>query len=108
MEIKTNIGEMDQLVLVQSCRIGRGDKGQKTYAWANHSKVWAKVERVADEVINNGNLEAGQSLTVTMYKITGMSTRWRLVIGGKNYEVTGIDPISRFSPLCQVSLTSIE
>lgn len=108
MEIKTNIGELDTLVSIQSCVITRGDRGQKSYNFVPHSKVWAKVDRISDEAIGNHNLEDGQSLQVTMYKISGLTTRWRIVINDKPYSITGIDPISRFSPLCSVTLSAID
>lgn len=107
MEIKTNIGELDTMVEIQSVEIGRGAAGQKTYTPHTHSRVWAKIERLSDEVVGNHNLEDGQSLTATIYKVKGMTTRWRVVVAGKSYEITAIDSISRFSPLCQVTLTAI-
>lgn len=108
MEIRENIGELDTLVTVQSCVISTGAHGQKMYDFTDHSKVWAKVDRTTDEIIGNQNLEEGQSLTVTMYKIKELTSRWRLVIGGKPYAITGTDPISRFSPLCRITLTAID
>lgn len=108
MEIRENIGELDTLVLVQSCTIGTGTRGQKTYVFTDHSRVWAKVDRTADEMVGNGNLEEGQRLQVVMYKIGDMTSRWRLMIDGKAYAITGIDQISRFSPLCRVSLSAVE
>lgn len=108
MEIRENIGELDTLVTVQSCTVAVGDRGQKSYVFRDHSKVWAKVDRRTDELVDNGNLEDGQSLTVTMYKIQALTSRWRLIIGGKPYAITGTDPISRFSPLMHVSLTAIK
>lgn len=108
MQIRENIGELDTLVTVQYCEIGTGTHGQKTYTFKDHSRVWAKVDRRTDELVDNGNLEDGQSLTVTMYKIQGLTSRWRLIIGGRAYSITGTDPISRFSPLMNVSLTAIK
>lgn len=108
MEIKANIGELDTLVTVQTCHIGRGDQGQKTYTFRDHSKVWAKVDHTSDETIGNFNLEDGQSLQLTMYKITGFDTRWRVVVDGKPYEVRAIDRISRFSPLFIVTVSAVD
>jgi len=107
MELRSNIGELDTLVTVQSCTIGRGDRGQKTYTFTEHSKVWAKVDRVTDEFVGNSNLESSRKLTVTIYKIADLTTRWRLLVGGVPYEITSIDSISRFSPLCQLTVGAI-
>lgn len=108
MENRFNIGEMDTLVSLQSCEIGRGDKGQKTYSFTEHGKVWAKIERNINESVSNYNLEQGESLLATVYKVKGMTTRWRVVIAGIPYSIISIDPISRFSPLCTLSLNSAD
>lgn len=101
-------GQMDTLVTVETCTIGRGDKGQKIYTWAFHSKVWAKVERQVSEAIDNGNLEEGQSLLLTIYKIKDLSTRWRFIVNGQPYQVTAIDPLDRLSPFARVSVQAME
>ena len=107
MELRTNIGELDTLVTVQRCIIGKGDRGQKTYTFDEHSKVWAKVERSASEYVGHGNLDRGMTVTATMYKIAELTSRWRLIIGEDAYEITAIDMISRFSPLCQLTLSAV-
>lgn len=103
-----NVGGMDTLVTVRSCEITTGTQGQKVYGFTDHSKVFANVERSVDENIDYGNLEAGQTLTVTIYKIAGLTTRWQLVIEGKAYSITNIDPISRYSPLCYLTCQAID
>lgn len=108
MENKINIGELDTLVEVQSCIITIGTRGQKEYNYRCHGNAWAKVEMDIDENVDNHNLEQGRTLSLTMYKILGMNTRWRILLHGKKYSITSINPISRFSPLCTVGLTSIE
>lgn len=96
------------MVKLQSCVIGQGNRGQKTYTYTDHSTVWAKVEQSQRESIVNMNLEAGSSLDVTIYKVKTLDTRWRVLIDGKAYSIVSIDPISRFSQLCTLSLISIE
>lgn len=103
-----NIGELDTLVTVQSCTISKGDVGQKQYAFADHSKVWAKIERDIEEGVENLNLESARSLSATIYKIQGLSSRWRIIVHGVPYNIVSIDPISRYSPLCVVGLTAID
>lgn len=108
MSAGINIGELDTLVTLQRCTIGRGDKGQKTYSFADHSQVWAKMSGSYGESVSRGNLEEGNPLEATIYKVKDLTTRWRVVWGGRTYSITGIDPISRLSPLCVLTLDTID
>ncbi len=106
--LRVNIGELDTLVTLQTYTQTTGDRGQKTFAFTDHSKVWAKVEGNIDEASTDNNLESQESLRITIYKVTGLSTKWRVVIKDKSFEIEGIDPISRFSPLCIVTLSALD
>ena len=108
MENKINVGEFDTLVTVRRKVILRGDRSQKTYVWEDHSKVWAKIVENVSEMIDNGNLEDGRSLEAYIYKIPGLDTRWQLIVRGKPYEIRSVDMISRISPVCVLSLFSID
>lgn len=107
MESGVNIGELDTRVTVQECIISTGAVAQKRYEFRDHSQVWARLERNIDESVNQGNLDQRESVTATVYKIAGLTTRWRVVIDGAPYAITAIDPISRFSRLCNLSLTRV-
>ena len=102
------IGDFDTLVTIRRKTITTGDQGQKTYTWAEHSKVWAKVVRRIAEMVDYGNLEDGNSLEVHIYKIPGLDTRWQVVVDGKPYEIRSVDMVSRISPVCVLSLFSID
>lgn len=108
LENRINIGELDTLVTLQQCLITKGDVGQKQYVFSDHSEVWAKVDRSINEGVGNHNLEEGNSLQVTLYKVSELTTRWRVIVGGLPYQIIAIDPISRFSPLCILSLEAID
>lgn len=108
MENRINIGELDTLVIVQSVTQTRGARGENQTTFTEYSKVYAKVEKVTSEMVNDENLEAGRSISLTIYKIPALSTRWRIVISGTPYEIRSIDTISRISPLCTLSLAAIE
>lgn len=108
MENKINVGEFDTLVTIRRKVMTLGDQGQKTATWQVHSKVWAKVVRRLSEMIDNGNLEDGNSLEIHIYKIPGLDTRWQVIVEGKPYEVRSIDMISRISPVCVLSLFAID
>ena len=104
MENRINVGDLDTKVLLRSCVITYGAQGAKKYTFQDHSEVYAKVERNVSEAVTNTNLEEGVDLTLTLYKVGELTTRWRVVIDGKTYAITGIDPISRVSPFCQLSV----
>lgn len=107
MENKVNIGELDTLVMVQSCVITRGDQGQKTMTFTDYRQVWAKVSELVDESVAYDNQEQGQEIRLTLYKIEGLRTSWRVIVNGVTYEVVAIDPISRYSPLNHLTLRTI-
>lgn len=102
------IGDFDEMVTLRERVIATGDQGQKTYAWRDRSRVWAKVVRRASEMIDNGNLEDGKSLEVRIYKIKDLDTRWQVLVDGKPYEIRNIDNIDRISPVCILSLFAID
>ena len=108
MENRINIGELDTKVLLRSCEITYGAQGAKKYTFRDYAEVFAKVDRNVSESVTNTNLEQGVDITLTIYKVAALTTRWRVVLDGKAYEITGIDPISRISPLCHLTLNIVE
>ena len=108
MENRINFGELDTLVLLRSCVITYGAQGAKKYTFQDYERVYAKVDRNVSESVTNTNLEQGVDITLTIYKVSALTTRWRVVLDGKAYEITGIDPISRVSPLCHLTLSIVE
>ena len=70
--------------------------------------VYAKVERNVSDMVSNTNLEEGDYVQLTIHKIPELTTRWQIVLDGVDYEITGIDPVSRISPVCVLSLHSIK
>lgn len=107
MENRINIGELDTKVLLRSCEITYGAQGAKGYTFKDYAEVFAKVDRNVSESVTNTNLEQGVDITLTIYKVMALTTRWRVVLDGKAYEITGIDPISRVSPLCHLTLNIV-
>lgn len=108
MENSINIGELDTLVTIQKATLTQGAQGNKKTVFVEHSKVWAKVERSINEMVGNGNLEEGNTIELTAYKIPGLTVRWRVIVEGMTYEITAIDPISRISPLNVLTLSAID
>lgn len=108
MENKINIGELDTLVFLYNVVKTKGTQGELVKTFSEHSGVFAKVTRNVGEYIANENLEQSVDLLITIYKVSGLDTRWRVRVGNRMYEVTAIDPVSRISPLCEVSLHAID
>lgn len=107
MENRINIGELDTLVTIRSCVIRSGKEASKKYEFSDYAEVYAKVDRNVNELVSDTNLEEGQYIQLTIYKIAELTTRWQAVVAGLSYEITGIDPISRVSPLCVLTLHAI-
>ena len=108
MENRINIGYLDTLVELYTPAKAQGTQGEIVRTFTKHSDVFAAVSRNVGEYIVNENLEQSVDLQITIYKVTGLDTRWRVKVAGHMYEVTAIDPISRVSPLCEVSLHAID
>lgn len=108
MENKLNIGEMDTLVQLVPMTQSTGDQGEKIWTAGTPRSVFAKLEASVDETIGDGNLEADRVVVATVYKVADLTTRWRVVANGQTFEIRSIDPISRVSPLCQLTLNSLD
>ena len=103
-----NIGTLDTLVTLRSCVISKNREGSKKYTFQDFRNVYAQVDRQVNEQVNAGNLEEGDYINVTIYKVPELTTRWQVVVNGTSYEITGINPIDRISPFCVLSLHSID
>lgn len=107
MENRINIGDLDTLVTLRSCTIGQTGEGGKVYNFRNFRDVYAKVDRRVNEQVNTGNLEEGDFVQLTIYKVAELDTRWQVKIDGVFYEITAIDPVSRYSPLCILTIHAL-
>ena len=108
MENRINIGELDTMVEILRMVQGRGSQGEKTWTASSYAHVWAKVDYSVAESVSDGNLEAGRTVQLTIYKIPELTSRWRVRIGDEAYEIRTIDTISRISPLCILTLNAID
>ncbi len=104
MENKFNIGTLDTRIVIQQCVISLNDEGAKQYTFTDYQNVFANIDARANEQVSEGNLEQGEFITATIYKIPALTTRWRVKYDGNLYEITGIDNVSRISPVCVLSL----
>lgn len=108
MENRINIGELDTLVTLLKMTQSRGAQGAKAWTVTDTKKVYAKIENTVSEMVGDGNLEAQSTVELSIYKFNDLTSRWRVRIGEKNYEIVSIDPVSRVSPLCILSLRTID
>jgi len=108
MENRINIGELDTLVTLLAPTATLGSEGEKKSTYTEHSDVFAKVDRDTTDSLAYENFDGRDNVALTIYKVSAMNTRWRVAIEGKTYEILSIDQISRVSPLCTLSLQSID
>ena len=108
MDKAINIGTLDTLVTLRSCTLSQNAEGAKKYTFADFRNVYANIDRRINEQLNTGNYEEGDFIQLTIYKVPEMNTRWQVAIGSVSYEITAIDPISRLSPLCILTLHALD
>lgn len=108
MQNTINIGDLDTLITVKRPTFTVGTQGEKIVTYAEHSRVYAKIDKTVDERVDASNLASAYLITATVYKIADLTTRWRVEVGGKPYEITGIDTVSRWPPLCLLTLSAID
>jgi len=108
MENRINIGELDTLVTLLAPSASLGSEGEKKFTYTPYSRVFAKVDRDTTDTLAYDNFDGRDNVSLTIYKVKAMNTRWQVSIEGKTYEILSIDQVSRVSPLCILSLQSID
>lgn len=108
MENLINIGELDTLVTLLSPTPGRGTEGEKYATFSLFRNVFARVDRNVSDDLAFDDYAGRDSVGLTIYKVPQLTTRWRVTIQGRTYQILSIDEISRVSPLCIINLQSID
>lgn len=108
MENNINIGDLDTKVTLFAPTASRGNEGEKSATYTEHSEVFAKVEREVTDRLDFENYDGREIVSLTMYKVMDMTTKWQVGISGKRYEILSVDTISRISLFCIVSIQSID
>ena len=108
MENRINLGELDTLVLLRSCVITYGAQGAKKYVFQDYERVYAKVDRSVSESVTNTNLEEGQEITLTIYKVAALTTRWRVVVESRPYELTASEQSARLCDVGHLTLHAVD
>lgn len=103
-----NTGDLDTLVTINRCTITRDAEGGKKYAFSKFRDVYANVDRNISEQVNIGNLEGGDYINLTIYKIPELDTTWQVVVKGQQYEITNINLGDRLSPFCTLTLHAVD
>lgn len=108
MANEVNIGTLDTLVTLRTVVESQSAEGAKKYSFADFRNVYGNVDRRVNEQVNTGNLEEGDFVALTIYKVPELTTRWQVKIDGLSYEITAIDPIDRLSPFCILTLHALD
>lgn len=103
-----NTGDLDTLVTINRCAISYGKDNAKKYSFVKFLDVYANVDRHISEQVNIGNLEGGDYIALTIYKIPEMDSTWQVVVKGQKYEITAVDLGDRLSPFCTLTLHAVD
>lgn len=106
--VYVNTGNLDTLVTINRCVISYGKDNAKKYSFVHFRDVYAMVDRHMSEQVSIGNLEEGDFISLTIYKIPELDTTWQVVMGGQAYEITGVDMLERISPFCVLTLHAVD
>lgn len=99
MADNVNIGKFEEIILLLACETTTDDNGEKVETYHPVKRTLAHVEPATSESDASNNIYSGHSINVTLYRVPGMDTRWRIVWKGKGYNIKTIDPIERISPI---------
>ena len=102
MADSVNIGRFDERITLLACETTRGSRGEKVETYHPVRETVAHVEPATSESDASNNIFSGHSINVTLYRVKGMDTRWRIQWQGKAYNIKTIDAIERISPFVRV------
>jgi hypothetical protein len=103
-----NTGDLDTLVTINRCIISKDREGGKKYTFSKFRDVYANMDRRVSEQVSIGNLEGGDYISLTIYKIPELDPTWQVVVKGQQYEITAIDLGDRLSPFCALTLHAVD
>jgi len=103
-----NTGDLDTLVTINRCAISYGKDNAKKYSFVKFRDVYANVDRRISEQVNIGNLEGGDYIALTIYKIPELDSTWQVVVKGQKYEITAVDLGDRLSPFCTLTIHAVD
>lgn len=84
-----------------------GTQGEVVNTYELECELFCKVEVGRTDGNEYFNYIQNSTLTVTTYKVPGMTTMWRAKIRDQWYDITDITSDSRISPINTLTLTSV-
>ena len=107
MAVSVNIGELEEVVILLECVTSKDQRGAKVETYVPRGRYMAKVETDATESDADYNVFSAGAITITMYKVGCVTTRWRLRCRGVEYNIRNIDPGDRMSPFMRLSAEEV-
>ena len=98
MPVEVNIGSFDEVVELLECVTTKDERGAKVESFQLAARRVAHVEISSAETDSDYNVVSERSITVTMYKVCGIDTRWRIRWRGRQYGIKSVQPVDRMSP----------
>lgn len=107
MPVEVNIGTFDEVVYLYTCETSKDARGAKVESYQCAGQRLARVDLSSSETDADYNVFSERSITVTMYKVCGISTRWRLGWRGHYYNIQSVQPVDRMSPFTVVTAQEV-
>ena len=102
-----NIGEFEEVVDLFTCVTTKDSRGAKVETYTLQGQHMAKVETDASELDADFNVFSASTIVITMYKVSDVSTRWRVRWRGVNFNIRAIDLGDRISPFMRLTAEEI-
>ena len=106
------IGELNRRISILEQSEEKDSFGAVTGEWIETGRVWAKVAEKLSldkqaEKIADGKIENSKKAVITVRFYAGLTTKHRISIDGKNYEITAIRDLNGDKRWTEVSATEI-
>ena len=108
MAAEINIGTFDEVVELLRCETTKDERGAKVESYTFAAHRMANVELSAGETDADYNVCSERSISVTMYRVRGISTRWRLRWRGRQYGIKSLQSVGRMSPFVIVTAEEVQ
>lgn len=99
--MSVNAGKLDKRITLQSAAESRDAHGQPIETWSDVATVWAAVEPLRGrEFFAARQFSAETTHKVTMRNRTGVSPKWRVLLGVRTFRIESvINPLERSESL---------
>ena len=107
MTPNVNIGEFEEIVSLYYCNTTKDQRGAKVEEYIFCGRHMAKVEIGTAESDADFNVYSERTITLTLYKVAPVSTRWRVGWHDRMYNIRSIDPGDRISPFMVITAEEV-